>query len=304
MKKTVILGTLLLSALLYGKDYSQYKTDKLLSPEAAKEMIQNNKNVVLIDVRPSAKFLLSNIEGSYNFWRPDMEPKDGRYGEIGGMRASREELEAELNKMGVTKDSTVILTGDGVDEYRLWWILDLYGMENVKVIDGGYDNLKATGIDTRMGSEADEKAGNYKFPAVADKDTLATIETVKLATTNPEYKIIDTRSDSEFEGKSLKKGAFVKGRIPESIHIEWTETLDKDKTFKSYDELVKLYAKDGITPDKIALPYCQSAVRSAHTTFVLKELLGYPTVQNYDGSWIEWSHEARDGKVKVEAGDN
>lgn len=303
MKKIVVLGSLIVSALLYGKDYTKYKTTKLISANEAKELIEKDKNVVLIDVRPSAKFMLSNVDGSYNFWRPDMEPKDDRYGEIGGMRASREEMEQELNKMGVTKDSTIVLTGDGVDEYRLWWILDLYGMENVKVVDGGYDALKATGIKTGMGGEADEKKGDYKFPEGKDKDSLATIETVKAAISNPKYVIIDTRSTDEHTGKSLKKGAFEKGRIPGSVHIEWTEALDKDHTFKDYDELVKLYNGKGVTKEKIAIPYCQSAVRSAHTTFVLKELLGYP-VENYDGSWIEWSHEAKNGNVKLETGED
>lgn len=304
MKKSLILGSLLLlSMVAFGKDYTQYKSDKLISGEVAKQMIETNKNVVVIDVRPEAKFLIGNVEGSYNMWRPDMEPKDKRYGEIGGMRASREEMEAELNKMGVTKDSTLILIGDNLDEYRLWWILDMYGMENVKVVDGGYSALKDAGVKTKFGKEAAEKQGDFKFASNPDKDTLATLEAVETAINNPADIILDTRSKKEFTGEDLKKGAVVKGRIPGSVWVEWTETLNNDKTMKSYDELIALYNKQGVTPDKEVLPCCQSAVRSAHTTFVLKELLGYPVVKNYDGSWIEWSYAAKDGKVKVETGE-
>ncbi|MGL5277997.1 MAG: sulfurtransferase [Cetobacterium sp.] len=303
MKKSLVLGSLLLSMVAFGKDYTQYKSDKLVSAEVAKQMIERDKNVVIIDVRPEAKFLIGNVEGSYSMWRPDMEPKDNRYGEIGGMRASREEIETELNKMGVTKDSTLILIGDNLDEYRLWWILDMYGMENVKVVDGGYSALKEVGVKTRFGKEATEKQGDFKFTNNPDKDTLATIETVESAINNPRDIIVDTRSKKEFTGEELKKGAVVKGRIPGSVWVEWTEVLNSDKTMKSYDELVALYNKQGVTPDKEVLPYCQSAVRSAHTTFVLKELLGYPVVKNYDGSWIEWSYAAKDGKVKVETGE-
>lgn len=304
MKKSLILGSLLLlSMVAFGKDYTQYKSDKLISGEVAKQMIETNKNVVVIDVRPEAKFLIGNVEGSYNMWRPDMEPKDKRYGEIGGMRASREEMEAELNKMGVTKDSTLILIGDNLDEYRLWWILDMYGMENVKVVDGGYSALKDAGVKTKFGKEAAEKQGDFKFASNPDKDTLATLEAVETAINNPADIILDTRSKKEFTGEDLKKGAVVKGRIPGSVWVEWTETLNNDKTMKSYDELIALYNKQGVTPDKEVLPCCQSAVRSAHTIFVLKELLGYPVVKNYDGSWIEWSYAAKDGKVKVETGE-
>lgn len=303
MKRSLILGSLLLSMVAFGKDYTQYKSDKLVSGEVAKKMIESDKNVVVIDVRPEAKFLIGNVKGSYNMWRPDMEPKDKRYGEIGGMRASREEMEAELNKIGVTKDSTLVLIGDGLDEYRLWWILDMYGMENVKVVDGGYSALKDAGVKTKFGTEAAEKKGDFKFANNPDKDTLATIETVEAAIGNPKDVILDTRTRKEFTGEDLKKGAVVKGRIPGSVWVEWTEATNKDKTIKSYDELVALYTKQGVTPDKEILPYCQSAVRSAHTTFVLKELLGYPVAKNYDGSWIEWSYAAKDGKVKVEAGE-
>nr|WP_307774560.1 rhodanese-like domain-containing protein [uncultured Cetobacterium sp.] len=303
MKKSLILGSLLLSMVAFGKDYSEYKSNKLISAEAAKELITNDKNVVLIDVRPEAQYMLSNVKGSYNMWRPDMQPKDKRYGEIGGMRASREEMEAELNKMGVTKDTTLVLTGNGLDEYRLWWILDLYGMENVRIVDGGYDALKESGLKTGFGKEADEKKGSYEFPAVEDKDTLADIEEVKESIGNTEAVIIDTRSEEEYKGESLKKGAFEKGRIPGCVFVEWTDATNKDKTIKSYDELVELYKSAGIVGDKEFIPYCQSAVRSAHTTFVLRELLGYKNVKNYDGSWIEWSHEAKDGKVQLEVGE-
>lgn len=303
MKKSIIFGSLLLSIISFGKDYAQYKSNKLISAEVAKEMIKTDGNVVLIDVRPEYKFLTGNVKESYNMWRPDMEPQDERYGELGGMRASREEMEAELNKMGVTKDTTLILIGEGLDEYRLWWILDMYGMENVKVVDGGYLALKNAGAKVNFGKEAPEKKGDFKFPDAADKNMLATIEDVKLAIDNSNSVILDTRTKKEFVGVDLKKGAFVKGRIPGSVWVEWTQAINNDKTIKSYDELLEIYEKQGVKPDKEILVYCQSAVRSAHTTFVLKELLGYPMVKNYDGSWIEWSYEAKAGKVKVEAGE-
>lgn len=300
MKKLLVVGTFTLSVLAFGKDYSKYATQTLISPEAAKEFIMNDKNAVVIDVRPEAKFLIGNVENSYNMWRPDMEPKDKRYGEVTGMRASREELEKELNQMGVTPDTTLVLIGEGLDEFRLWWILDMYGYDKVKVVDGGYSALKSAGAKTRLGTEPSPKQGNYKFPNNPDKDTLATLENVKSGINNPNVVIIDTRTDGEYLGKEQKKGAFAKGRIPSCVHVEWTNTLDADKKLKSFDDLKALY---GEISNKEIIAYCQSGVRSAHTTFVLKELLGYPVVKNYDGSWIEWSYEASNNRVPVEAGD-
>lgn len=291
-----------LSTLAFSKDYSKYKSDTLISPVMAKEIIEKGNNVVVVDVRQSAKFLLGNVRDSYHMWRPDMEPKDGRYGDIGGMRASREELEKELNSMGVNNDTTLVFIGDNLDEYRLWWIMDLYGAKNMKLVDGGFDALKATGISTRLGAEPAPKSGTFKFPAVADKDTLATFDEVKAKLEDKNVIVLDTRSIKEFTGEETRNGAFGKGRIPNSVWVEWSEVLDKDKNMKSYDELVALYTKAGVTADKEILAYCQSAVRSAHTTFVLRELLGYPKAKNYDGSWIEWSLEASKNNAPVVSG--
>lgn len=303
MKKIILMGALLLSLTAFGKDYSQYKSDSLISPKVAKEMIEKDKNVVVIDVRPKAKYLLGNVDGSYNLWRPDMEAKDGRYGEIVGMRASRAEMEEVLNKMGVNNDTTLILLGEGLDEYRLWWILDLYGMDNVKIVDGGFNALKAEGIKVSLGSGAKEKKGDFRFTAKEDKNTLAQLEDVKAGIKDKNTVIIDARSKEEYDGKVQKKGAFAQGRIPKAIWIEWTEATNKDTTIKSYNELVELYSAKGVTPDKDVIAYCQSAAKSSHTTFVLKELLGYPNVKNYDGSWIEWSHEVSKGNVEAEVGE-
>lgn len=302
MKKILAGLFLALSMMSFANDYSKYKSDTLISPKAAKELIEKEKNVVVVDVRQPAKFMTGNVKGSYNMWRPDMEPKDKRYGEIGGMRASREELEKELNAMGVNKDTTLVLIGENLDEYRLWWIMDLYGAGNMKIVDGGFPALKEAGVSTRMGAEPAAKAGSFKFPAAPDKDTLAVFEEVKSKLGNEDVVILDTRSEKEFTGVETKSGAFGKGAIPGSVWVEWSDVLDKNKMMKPYDDLVAIYEKAGVTPDKEIIAFCQSAVRSAHTTFVLKELLGYPRAKNYDGSWIEWSYEASKNNAPVENG--
>lgn len=304
MKKLIFLGALTLSLSLFGKDYSQYKSDVLVSPKTAKEIIEKDENVVVIDVRPKSKFLIGNVEGSYNLWRPDMESQDGRYGELAGMRASREEMEKVLNKMGVEEDSTLVLLGEGLDEYRLWWLLDLYGMENVKIVDGGFNALKSEGVKVSFGKEPEAKTGgDFHFTSEEDKPTLALFDDVKKAVEDKNTVLIDARPEEEYSGKVQKKGAYAKGKIPGAVWIEWTEAMNDDMTMKSYDELVALFESKGVTPDKNVIAYCQSAAKSSHTTFVLRELLGYPEVKNYDGSWIEWSYEVSKGNAQAEIGE-
>jgi thiosulfate/3-mercaptopyruvate sulfurtransferase len=120
--------------------------------------------------------------------------------------------------------------------------------------------------------------------------------------------IVDSREDYEFLGTPhlskgqitrYKAGAFTRGAIPGARHLNWSESVDlhADHTFKSLADLNHNFRKQGIVPHKNIIVYCQSGVRSAHTTFVLKHLLGYPNVKNYDGSWIEWSYVHASGKV-------
>ncbi len=104
--------------------------------------------------------------------------------------------------------------------------------------------------------------------------------------------ILDTRNIDEFTGKRQKSGAYKGGRIPKSVLIDWAEAIDYEgsKKFKSFEELEKIYSRMGVSKNDPVITYCHSGVRSAHTTFVLTELLGYKNVKNYDGSWVEWSY--------------
>jgi thiosulfate/3-mercaptopyruvate sulfurtransferase len=104
--------------------------------------------------------------------------------------------------------------------------------------------------------------------------------------------ILDTRTQDEFSGKTQKKGASKAGRIPGSIHIDWADAIhfDGDQRLKSKHELDSIYGSLHISKDTPIIVYCHSGVRSAHTTFVLTQLLGYTHVKNYDGSWTEWSY--------------
>lgn len=280
------------------KQQSKYSTyanqDVIVSAMDAKEIIENEKNVVVIDIRKSPEYMIGHIEGAVNVWRPDYSADEDEY-EFGGMRADKEKMESFLGSIGVDKD-TFILLYDGKGDYdaaRLWWQLDMYGHEKVALIDGGIDGWKASGFDTTI-SKPEVEAKEYKFEGEVDESKLATLEDVKAAIDDPNVVILDTRSIGEATGEDLKSGAYRKGRIPSGVWIEYSEAINtgegEDKSFKTVEELKKIYEEKGITKDKTIIPYCQSAVRSAHTTFVLTELLGYENVKNYDGSWIEWSY--------------
>ncbi|MEW9095920.1 MAG: sulfurtransferase [Clostridiaceae bacterium] len=281
--------------------YSAYTNkEALVSATDAKAMLDKGAKIALLDVRTGTDYALGHAEGAINIWRPDFESKNY---EFGGMAIEKEGMEKLLGSLGIDNE-TKILIYDGaaeMDAARVWWILDMYGYDNVALVDGGYDGWKAAGLATTM-SKPEIKATEFKFPGETDNSKLAILEDVKAAKDNKDVVILDTRSEGEATGKDLKKGAFRKGRIPGSVWLEYKNAVGEDSTFKTAEELKKLFEEKGITKDKTIIPYCQSAVRSAHTTFVLTELLGYENVKNYDGSWIEWSYNKdlpiEEGEIK------
>ncbi|MFT7234251.1 MAG: thiosulfate/3-mercaptopyruvate sulfurtransferase, partial [Cyclobacteriaceae bacterium] len=208
-----------------------------------------------------------------------------------GMMASPTQIENLFSRLGIGANDTLIVYDDNglCNAARLWWILQNYNFTNVKLFHGGLDVWK-------------ENNGSVTSEIPKIKDTvfkLTETPSMKyhiskeemLNTLNAGVVILDTRSLDEFSGKRQKKGASKAGRIPKSIHIDWAETIDYNgsKKIKSIQELNAIYSHMNVSKEDPVIVYCHSGMRSAHTTFVLTQLLGYKNVKNYDGSWTEWS---------------
>lgn len=270
--------------------YKNYANPKaVISPEELKS-IMNKKNLVIVDFRQPAKYTLEHIEGAVNAWRSEEENPNAEYG---GMRATSEQFANFLESKGISNDTLVVIydeKGD-YDAARMWWIMALYGhdLEKVRLLDGGLPAWKGSGYGTTM-AKPEIKKGKYKMNESKFRmELLAEVDFVQSKLNSSDTVILDTRAEGEWDGSQLKKGATRKGRIPGAPWLEWSQSVQEDKTFKPADELKAMFEAKGVTSDKLIIPYCQSAVRSAHTTFVLTQLLGYENVKNYDGSWIEWS---------------
>ena len=133
------------------------------------------------------------------------------------------------------------------------------------------------------------------MPDYANQKVLVSTEWVNTHLGDPDIVLVDVRSNDEFTGKILAPPGLPEtcqrgGHIPTAKNIGWQSACNEDGTFKSYDELKALYTDEGVTPDKEVIAYCRIGERSSHTWFVLKYLLGYPAVKNYDGSWTEWGN--------------
>ena len=208
----------------------------------------------------------------------------------------KDAFEQLMGRSGISNDTTLILYGDRNNWFAAYayWYLKIYGHEDVRILDGGrqkwIDENRQLSTDTvtpeptgYTAQERDESIRTYR-------------DDVRSALGASGRELVDVRSPQEYAGELIsppgyeQEGAQRAGHIPTAQSIPWAQAVRDDGTFKAADELRELYGAKGVTPDKAVTAYCRIDERSAHTWFVLRELLGYEDVRNYDGSWTEWGN--------------
>jgi len=171
-----------------------------------------------------------------------------------------------------------------------YWYFKLYGHQDVKLVDGG---RKKWELDSRpLSTDVVERPATQYRAAEPDTSIRAFRDEVVAAI--GQQNLVDVRSPDEFAGKLVapahlpQEGAQRPGHIPSAVNVPWSKAANEDGTFKSDEELAKLYADAGLDTSKDTIAYCRIGERSSHTWFVLRELLGHQNVKNYDGSWTEY----------------
>jgi thiosulfate/3-mercaptopyruvate sulfurtransferase len=204
-------------------------------------------------------------------------------------------FEQLMSNSGIGNHTTVILYGDNNNWFAAWafWQLKIYGHHDVRLMNGGRKKWIAEGMELVKGIPTYPKASyQAKDP---DYSIRAYLSEVSKAAEGRAVRLVDVRSPQEFTGEILAPPGLPEtcqrgGHIPTAKNIPWSKACNDDGTFKSMEELKKLYSDAGITGDKAVIAYCRIGERSSHTWFVLKYLLGYQNVKNYDGSWTEWGN--------------
>ncbi len=208
---------------------------------------------------------------------------------------SQPELENLLSSSGISRDSTIVLYGDNHNWFAAWahWQLKIYGHRDVRIMDGG--RAKWVAEDRPMTQEVPNRPRTEYRSNGLDLSIRAFLPEVREEFGNSHAVLVDVRSPDEFSGKILAPPGLPEtcqrgGHIPGAKNIPWSQACREDGTFKSFDELEALYERQGVTPDKDVITYCRIGERSSHSWFVLKYLLGFERVRNYDGSWTEWGN--------------
>ncbi|MEX1063651.1 MAG: sulfurtransferase [Balneolaceae bacterium] len=209
--------------------------------------------------------------------------------------ASKDDFQALLRDSGIDTDTTIVLYGDNNNWFAAWayWLLKYYNHDKLKILDGGRKKWEDEGREFTTEVPKYNSTG-YTISGV-NKKYRALRDDVTKRLGRDSTGLVDVRSPDEFTGKILAPPGLNElsqrpGHIPGASNIPWSKAVNEDGTFKSIDELKKLYEGEGITPDKEIIAYCRIGERSAHSWFVLNELLGYTNVLNYDGSWTEWGN--------------
>jgi thiosulfate/3-mercaptopyruvate sulfurtransferase len=204
-------------------------------------------------------------------------------------------IEKLLSRSGISHETSVIAYGNypGIGAW-IFWILKMFGHDRVYVLNGGYHKWVAEGRP--LTAELSNFTPSLYHAQSPDANLRVLLAEVQASLYREDCVLLDVRTPQEYQGEIFMmkppEGTERAGHIPGAIHIEHTLTLNEDGTFKSPEQLHSLYTSHGITPDKEVFPYCAIGGRSAYTWFILKYLLGYPKVKNYDGSWNEWSLQA------------
>ncbi len=205
-------------------------------------------------------------------------------------------FEQLMSDSGISPETTVVLYGDNNNWFAAWafWQLKIYGHRDVRLMDGGRKKWLAESRELTQDSPKQQAKASYKANQ-PDYSIRAFLPEVQEASSRETSHLVDVRSPQEFTGEILAPPGLPEtcqrgGHVPGAKSIPWGKACREDGTFKSVDELKTLYGGAGVTGEKPVIAYCRIGERSSHTWFVLKYLLGYKTVKNYDGSWTEWGN--------------
>src|SRR5690349_2693737 len=253
----------------------------LTTPRGLMEELKSDQKPLLIDLRPPEEFAAGHIPRAVHLdlWGVSLIDTDPA-----PLRAFMWMIDHLLNSRGVDASTPVVVYDEqsGIRAARAFWFLEYFGHPSTRLLDGGFNGWIRAGLPVTRDARPPAKS---TWSGTAQPAAIATWRDVKDRLGDPGTVIVDTRSDGEYRGTTVraKRG----GAIPGAVHIEWKRNLDEDGEFKPAAELRAMYESAGVTPDKEVVTYCQGGYRAAHSYLALR-LLGYPRVRNYTGSWKEW----------------
>jgi thiosulfate/3-mercaptopyruvate sulfurtransferase len=263
------------------------REDVLVSADWAEQHL-GQPGIVLVEVdEDTAAYDKGHIPGAVKLdWKTELQDPVRRD------FVDRQQFEKLLSGKGISNDDTVVLYGGNNNWFAAYayWYFNLYGHRDVRLLDGG---RKKWELDSRGLTEEVPKRPQTQYTAAEQDKSIRAFRDEVIAAIG-QQNLVDVRSPDEFAGRLFAPAHLPQetsqraGHIPTAINVPWSKAANEDGTFKSDDELRKLYTEAGVDESRDTIAYCRIGERSSHTWFVLRELLGQPRVKNYDGSWTEY----------------
>jgi thiosulfate/3-mercaptopyruvate sulfurtransferase len=269
---------------------ADYANDVLVEPEWLEQHLDDDSiRIVEVDENP-ALYAEAHIPGAIGFdWKKDLQDQVRRD------FLGPEDFGKLFGEHGISNEHTVVLYGDRNNWFAAYtyWYLKYYGHDNVKLVNGPRERWIAEDRPTTQDVPAHPAA---TFSAQEGDASIRALRDEVFQALDSDKKLVDVRAPQEFSGELIampgyeQEGAQRSGHIPGAASIPWAQAVTENGTFKSRDELEELYGGKGVLSGDPIISYCRIGERSAHTWFVLHELLGREDVKNYDGSWTEWGN--------------
>lgn len=294
MKKimALLIGVLAFSLIGCGEAKNEVDADKvafageyIVDAEYVKE---NLDNIIIVDARGEKDANKGTVKGAITTtWQYLATCEDGQAGDPNwGCILDVTRLSERLGALGLAKDKEIILFSDAEEGWgedgRIAWELIAAGYENVKIVNGGINALKAAGVEMQKGASTLEAVA----VTIDVIDETHVINTEELKSIYDTCKVVDVREDKEYEGKKLY-GEANGGHLPGAIHIKYTDLFDGDSTLKSKEEITKMFEEAGLSKDDHIVTYCTGGIRSAYMQLVM-EMCGFENSENYDESFYRW----------------
>jgi thiosulfate/3-mercaptopyruvate sulfurtransferase len=282
-KTLILIWTFLLTTAAHSNEF-------LVSTDWLEKNLNNTKLHIIEVSTDTGVYERGHIQGAVNIkWHTDLVDPVKR--DI----ASKENLQKTLQSLGINNDNTIVIYGDNNNWFAAWgaWVFEVYGIKNVKLLDGGRKKWETekrplTPVATSV------KTGNILLSNANNTLRAKLPDVVEVANKKSNTILVDIRSPDEYSGKIFAPPGFAEtairaGHIPGAVNVPWASAVAPDGTFKSKEELKKIYGAVGVDEKKPIITYCRIGERSSHTWFALKKILGYE-VRNYDGSWTEYGN--------------
>jgi thiosulfate/3-mercaptopyruvate sulfurtransferase len=261
--------------------------ERLVSATWLSEHLEDD-NLLIIDLRGEDDYNAGHIPGAVRLTPGPVFQETDANG-VAGMLPASDHIAAALSSLGAKPTDTIVFYDGNSNLWssRALWALDVYRHADSRLLDGAWNHWSAQNLASTTDATA-ITASNYTFSGSPNTQLIANWEEVLTSVDDPSKIVCDTRSPGEYSGEDVR--AANGGHIPESANVNWNQAVNAEGEFLTAAELKVLYEGEGIQGDKVVFTLCQTAVRATHTWFVLQELLGYPTVKVYDGSWVEWGN--------------